>query len=67
MWATLKQNLYPAVALVILPCGYYLGTVWRDKHDSQANNQISEKELSEIRAQVQALREEREALLNKKK
>ena len=68
----IKQNLFPALALMIIPCGYFVGTELRERNDMKKmleqqqpmDNQHTEESL---RQQLEALREEREMVLSKLK
>ncbi|KAL0080112.1 hypothetical protein F4703DRAFT_1932129 [Phycomyces blakesleeanus] len=54
MLPSLQRNLFPALAVLILPCGYYAGVLL---HEQERQARLLE--------QREALAEERQALLQK--
>lgn len=71
MFAAIKSNIYPAIALTILPVGYYVGTELRERNDAKkqmliAEESPSEEEIEKLKQQLETLREEREMVLSKK-
>jgi hypothetical protein len=71
MFAVIKNNIYPATALLILPVGYYIGTELRERNDAkkllaQVNEEVVDPEqVEKLRQQLETLREEREMVLSK--
>lgn len=74
MLKAIKNNIYPAVALMILPVGYYIGTELRERNDAEkliaaqeSNEQVvaDPEQVEKLRQQLEALREEREMVLSK--
>lgn len=74
MLKAIKNNIYPAVALMILPVGYYIGTEVRERNDAEkliaaqvSNEQVvaDPEQVEKLRQQLEALREEREMVLSK--
>ncbi|KAF7730976.1 hypothetical protein EC973_001022 [Apophysomyces ossiformis] len=67
MFAMLKRNLFPALAVVIMPCGYYIGVQLRENKDGkQLSLQESEEDRqARLQKQMEALMEERQLVLSK--
>jgi hypothetical protein len=70
MFSAIKNNIYPAIALMILPCGYFIGTELRERNDAkkmlQQVDQVPDQEqIEKLRQQLEALKEEREMVLSK--
>ncbi|KAI8643923.1 hypothetical protein BD408DRAFT_414103 [Parasitella parasitica] len=65
----IKNNIYPAIALTIIPCGYFLGTELRERNDIKKaiakSPQETEQDIEHLKQQLEALKEEREMVLNK--
>lgn len=65
----IKNNIYPAIALMIIPCGYYIGTELRERNDLKKvmaqTPQETEQDVERLRQQLEALKEERQAVLSK--
>ena len=71
MLTKIKQNLFPALALMIIPCGYFIGTELRERNDMkkmlEQQQPMDQQDEESIRQQLEALREEREMVLSKLK
>ncbi|OBZ83673.1 hypothetical protein A0J61_08277 [Choanephora cucurbitarum] len=71
MLTKIKQNLFPALALMIIPCGYFIGTKLRERNDMkkmlEQQQPMDQQDEESIRQQLEALREEREMVLSKLK
>ncbi|CAO3590616.1 hypothetical protein BCR42DRAFT_417034 [Absidia repens] len=72
MFTTLQRNLFPALAVLILPVGYYVGVQLREENDTKAMKaQLEQLSAMERQAQLEqqrtALLEEKHALLSKLK
>lgn len=70
MFAAIKNNIYPATALLIIPCGYYIGTVLREREDAkkllaERTPESTAEDIEKLRQQLEALKEEREMVLSK--
>jgi tRNA C32,U32 (ribose-2'-O)-methylase TrmJ len=70
MLSAIKNNIYPAMALMILPCGYFIGTELRERNDAkkilQQVEQVPDQEqIEKLRQQLEALKEEREMVRSK--
>lgn len=65
----IKNNIYPAIALMIIPCGYYIGTELRERSDLKKviaqTPQETEQDIERLKQQLEALKEERQAVLTK--
>lgn len=67
MLSVIKNNIYPAIALVTIPVGYYIGTELRERSDAKKEiPAMTEQDIEKLKQQLEALREERELVLNKK-
>jgi hypothetical protein len=72
MFTTLQRNLFPALAVLVLPAGYYVGVQLREEVDTKAMKAQLE-QLSSLERQAQleqqrtALLEEKHALMSKLK
>ncbi|KAG2229228.1 hypothetical protein BDF21DRAFT_430514 [Thamnidium elegans] len=67
MLSVIKNNIYPAIALVTIPVGYYIGTELRERNDAKKEKPaMTEQDIEKLKQQLKALREERELVLNKK-
>ncbi|KAL9551033.1 hypothetical protein PS6_005222 [Mucor atramentarius] len=66
----IKNNIYPAIALTIIPCGYYIGTELRERNDLKKvmaqTPQETEQDVERLRQQLEALKEERQAVLKER-
>jgi hypothetical protein len=65
----IKNNIYPAIALMIIPCGYFIGTEMRERNDikkvTAQSPQETEQDIERLKQQLEALKEEREIVLSK--
>lgn len=65
----IKNNIYPAIALMIIPCGYFIGTEIRERNDMKKviaqSPQETEQDIERLKQQLEALKEEREMVLSK--
>lgn len=65
----IKNNIYPAIALMIIPCGYFIGTEMRERNDikrvTTQSPQETEQDIERLKQQLEALKEEREIVLSK--
>lgn len=65
----IKNNIYPAIALMIIPCGYFIGTEIRERNDIKKviaqSPQETEQDIERLKQQLEALKEEREMVLSK--
>lgn len=65
----IKNNIYPAIALMIIPCGYFIGTEMRERNDIKKviaqSPQETEQDIERLKQQLEALKEEREMVLSK--
>lgn len=71
MFQVIKNNIYPAIALTILPVGYFIGTELRERNDAKkalllSQDQVPDHEqMEQLKQQLEALKEEREMVLSK--
>lgn len=65
MLSALKNNIYPALALITLPVGYFIGTELRERNDAKVTQVVSEEDIQKLKQQLETLREEREMVLCK--
>ncbi|KAI7905700.1 uncharacterized protein BX663DRAFT_500608 [Cokeromyces recurvatus] len=68
MFSAIKKNIYPAIALLTIPVGYYIGTELRERNDAKKvlKEQVyDEDEMKKLRQQLEALKEERNLVLSK--
>ncbi|CEP07889.1 hypothetical protein [Parasitella parasitica] len=65
----IKNNIYPAIALMIIPCGYFIGTELREINDMKKaivqSPEETEQDIERLKQQLEALKEEREMVLSK--
>ncbi|KAG1461590.1 hypothetical protein G6F56_005693 [Rhizopus delemar] len=65
MLQAIRQNMFTAVALITIPCGYYIGTELRERRDANKVTVQSEEDVEKLKQQLEQLREEREMVLSK--
>ncbi|KAI8337096.1 hypothetical protein BC941DRAFT_426709 [Chlamydoabsidia padenii] len=70
MFTTLQRNLFPALAVLVLPVGYYVGVQLREEKDNKAMKaQLEQLSTLERQAQLEqqrmALMEEKQVLMSK--
>lgn len=65
MLSAIKNNIYPALALITLPVGYFIGTELRERNDAKKIQTVSEQDIEKLKQQLETLREEREMVLCK--
>lgn len=71
MFQIIKNNIYPAIALTILPVGYFIGTELRERNDARKALLLSQDQvpdhvqMEQLKQQLEALKEEREMVLSK--
>ncbi|GAA5814968.1 hypothetical protein MFLAVUS_008472 [Mucor flavus] len=59
MLSVIKNNIYPAIALVTIPVGYYIGTELRERSDAKKEvPAMTEQDIEKLKQQLEALREE---------
>lgn len=67
MLSVIKNNIYPAIALITLPVGYFIGTELRERSDAKkmVSQVVTEDDIKKLKQQLETLREEREMVLSK--
>lgn len=65
MLSAIKNNIYPAIALITLPVGYFIGTELRERNDAKVTQVVSQDDINKLKQQLETLREEREMVLCK--
>lgn len=63
----LKRNLFPTLAVIIVPVGYFVGVTLRESRDEQALRQSIVNQRETLERQKAALEEERNVLQEKRR